>query len=92
MRYDKDKKYISGESLSETLVASLIISLAMIMLFSGTKVGTNIVQKSHAEYQEYFDKINAYEEDQAEYIKEYCVRPELVDFGMEPHKHDWDRT
>ncbi|MBR5359169.1 MAG: hypothetical protein IK128_08160 [Clostridiales bacterium] len=67
-------KYSNGESLSETLVAALIISLAMIMLFSGAKVGTDIMGKSKAEYKTYFDNLNAYEVSQAAYVAEYKLK------------------
>ena len=85
-----------GESLSETLIATLIISLAMIMLFSGAKIGTELMHKSNAEYQNYYDKVNEYEEAQASFAVEYYknpeeteAKPEQVNFGMEPHKHNW---
>lgn len=66
--------YSSGESLSETLVAALIISLAMIMLFSSAKVGTDIMAKSKTEYKAYFDNLNTYEISQADYVAEYKLK------------------
>lgn len=90
------KKHTSGESLSETLVAALIISFAMIMLFSCAKVGTDIMRKSRASYQEYYDTVNAYEETQASYAVEYYANyielPEPSTFDMTPHKHNWQNN
>ena len=90
------KKYSSGESLSETLIAALIISFAMIMLFSCAKVGTDIMRKSKASYQEYYNAVNEYEETQASYAVEYYknanVLPEPSGFGLEPHKHNWEKN
>ena len=76
--------YSSGESLAELLVASLIISLAMIMLFSGVKVGSDIVTNSKDKYAQYYDKLNTYEENQANYIKN--MRPPEFYFSLYPHK------
>lgn len=88
-----DKTYSSGESLSETLVAALIISLAMIMLFTGVRVGSDTMNKSTNSYQDYYDAVNSYEETQAsyavEYYKNYTPKPVPSSFGMEPHKHNW---
>ena len=70
----RTKNYTSGESLSETLVAALIISLAMIMLFSGAKVGTDIMSKSKTEYKAYYDKLNEYEASQAAYCEEVHIK------------------
>ena len=61
----------SGESLSELLVAALIISLAMIMLFSGVKVGSDNMAKAHEKYNQYYEINNQYEEAQADYINQY---------------------
>ena len=92
----KNTKCSSGESLSETLVAALIISFAMIMLFSGAKIGTDIMRKSNTEYQNYYEKVNEYEEAQASYAVEYYKNPEETEekpvqvvFDMTPHKHNW---
>ncbi len=68
-RKDKITTYCSGESLSETLVASLIISLALIMLLSVTQVGTKILKGNSAKYDEYYDKLNTYESEEADYVK-----------------------
>ncbi len=94
MAYKRNKKiYSSGESLSETLIAALIISFAMIMLFSCAKVGTDIMRKSNEGYQDYYDAINGYEETQASYAVEYAKnhneKPEQSTFDMQPHKHNW---
>ena len=81
--------YSRGESLSELLVASLIISLAMIMLLSGTKVGTDIMAKNREKYKTYNDNLNQYEEDQAQYIVDYYEAysiPENFKFDMSPRK------
>ena len=95
----KKKTYSSGESLAELLVASLIISLAMIMLFSGAKVGTEIMSKSDAKYQAYYKAVNDYEVAQADYAVRYQEyldaqnmtgpQPTPFEFGMTPHKHNW---
>ena len=97
--FEKKKTYSSGESLSETLVAALIISLAMIMLFSGAKVGTDIMRKSNDSYQDYYDSVNDYEKTQASYAVEYQKyqeaqsitgpEPTPFPFDMTPHKHNW---
>lgn len=71
MTVKKKKNYSSGESLAELLVASLIISLAMIMLFSGLKVGTDMMHTSRDQYQQYNGAANDYEEAQASYASEY---------------------
>jgi hypothetical protein len=63
------KNHKSGESLSELLIASLIISFAMIILFSGVKVGSDIMHGSREKFEQYNDKVNEYEEIQAEYLK-----------------------
>ncbi len=68
-RKDKMTTYCSGESLSETLVASLIISLALIMLLSVTQVGTKILKGNSAKYDEYYDKLNTYESEEAKYVQ-----------------------
>jgi Tfp pilus assembly protein PilV len=95
----KNTTNTSGESLSETLIAALIISFAMIMLFSCAKVGTDIMRKSNDSYQEYYEAINDYEKTQASYVVEYMKYmnsigelPEPLAFGMEPHKHDWTKN
>ena len=92
----RKKTFSSGESLSETLIASLIISLAMIMLFSGIKVGFDLVSKSRAGYQDYNEKLNEYEESQAAYAVEYhkvasvsITKPEPYSFDMTPRKYNW---
>lgn len=97
---EKKNTYSSGESLSETLVAALIISLAMIMLFSGVRVGTDIMSKSKDNYQDYLDAVNNYEKSQASYAIDYQAyqaaqnitgpEPTPYEFGMEPHKHNWN--
>ena len=97
MAFKRDTKNNStGESLSETLIAALIISFAMIMLFSCAKVGTDIMRKSRASYQEYYDAVNSYEETQASYAVAYYANynelPEPSTFGMEPHKHNWQNN
>ena len=77
---DKKRKYnSSGESLSELLVAALIISLAMIMLFSGVKIGTDIMNNNREKYDQYNAEINRYEEEQAVYAKAYAaaVNPDV---------------
>ena len=71
---DRKKHYSSGESLAELLVASLIISLAMIMLFTGVKVGSDMMNTSRDTYEEYVDTVNEYEKKQAEYRNVYAVR------------------
>ncbi len=63
------KNHKSGESLSELLIGSLIISFAMIILFSGVKVGSDIMHGSREKFEQYNDKVNEYEEIQAEYLK-----------------------
>ena len=91
------KSYSSGESLTELLVASLIISLAMIMLFSGIKVGTDIMRNSRNQYKEYNDLVNTYELEQAEYVKLYgkyylesssvsLEEPEAFSFSIVPDR------
>ncbi len=91
------KNYSSGESLSELLVASLIISIAMITLFSGVKVGTDIMGKSRENYQAYNDAVNSYEKVQADYLVENYAKynitpvPEPPSYSfsigsMDPHK------
>lgn len=65
------KSNSSGESLSELLIASLIISFAMIMLFSGVKVGSDAMSNSRDKFQQYNDLLNQYEETQASWVVEY---------------------
>ena len=93
MTTNRKKTYSNGESLSETLVAALIISLAMIMLFSGAKVGTDVMGKANDEYDKYYTKKNEYEEAQAAFAVEYSkittVDPGPVEFTMDPHKFNW---
>ena len=95
MKCSSKKKNTSGESLSELLVASLIISLAMIMLFSGVKVGSDIMAKSRDENKQYNEKSNQYEEGQAAYVKRFYelypegavavpTRPADYSFTMSP--------
>lgn len=80
-------KKMSGESLSELLVAALIISLAMIMLFSGVKVGSDLMRNSRDKYQEYNDEINTYESEQAEYVRDHSVVVVApFSFNITPHK------
>lgn len=90
MTLKKNTTNTSGESLSETLVAALIISFAMILLFSCAKVGTDIMRKSRESYQEYYDTVNDYEEAQASYVVEFFAKPST--FDMTPHKHDWQKN
>ena len=78
MKYKDIRTTCSGESLSETLVASLIISLALIMLLSVTQVGTKILKGNSAKYDEYYDKLNTYESEEAEYVK---TLPSDIDSG-----------
>lgn len=81
------KKYSSGESLTELLVAALIISLAMIMLFSGVKVGADIMRKSRNMYENYNEKVNTYESAQADYIKDHAFpEPSTAEFEIIPKK------
>lgn len=91
----KIKNYSSGESLAELLVAALIISLAMIMLFSGVKVGMDMIHNSRGNYQQYNEAANSYEEAQASYVKKYeslysVTTPESINFKkttmMSPYK------
>lgn len=95
MKCSKKTKYTCGESLSELLIASLIISLAMIMLFSGVKVGSDIMAQSRDENKLYNEKSNQYEEGQAAYVKRYYelypegaaavpTRPADYSFTMSP--------
>ncbi len=94
MTVKKKNNYSSGESLAELLVASLIISLAMIMLFSGLKVGTDIMHESRNNYQQYNGAANEYEEAQASYASVYYSQqsipiPSSFKFNknwMNPHK------
>lgn len=92
----RNKTFSSGESLSETLIAALIISLAMIMLFSSIKVGIDLMDKSRDGYQNYNDELNKYEESQAAYAVEYhkvasvsITKPAPYSFDMSPHKYNW---
>ena len=71
MKKSRNNKNTCGESLSELLFASLIISLAMIMLLSGAKIGTDIMAKSRDNNLQYNEKSNQYEEGQAAYVKRY---------------------
>ena len=87
------KTYSSGESLAETLVAALIISLAMIMVFSATRVGASIMAKSRSKYELYYSELNRYEAQQAEYAKEYLKKhpkpvsiPTSYTFTMDPER------
>lgn len=97
MKDKKDRLYSNGESLSESLIAALIISFAMIMLFTCAKVGTDIMKKARAGYQSYYNEINEYEESQATYVSKYYdslteetdPRPDPYEFQMEPHKYNW---
>lgn len=50
-----------GESLAETLIASLIIGLAMIMLLTISQVSSGLSSKATEEYSNYYDKLNLYE-------------------------------
>lgn len=96
MKVNKDY-YSSGESLSELLIASLIISFAMIMLFSGVKVGSDAMRNSREKFQQYNDKLNEYEETQASWVVLYgdaytetsIPEPTPYSFNiinMKPHK------
>ncbi len=91
------KKYSSGESLSELLIASLIISFAMIMLFSGVKVGSDAMRSSREKFQQYNDSLNQYEETQASWVVQYgeankvTPMPEPTPYtfsvsNLDPHK------
>ena len=85
----KKKTYSSGESLAELLVAVLIISLAMIMLFSGTKAGTGVMVKNRDKYQQYYSDFNDNEKAQAEYVVEYnnlYPHTSAFSFSINPHK------
>ncbi len=68
---ERNKSFSCGESLAELLVASLIISLAMIMVFSATRVGTSVLAKSRDKYIEYYNACNEDEKKQAAYVKKY---------------------
>lgn len=50
-----------GESLAETLVASLIIGLAMIMVLSIIQVTGGLSSKADALFSDYYSKMNLYE-------------------------------
>lgn len=81
--------YSKGESLSETLIAALIISLAMIMLFSGVRVGSSIMSNSSKVYDEYYTKLNENEVAQAQYVVDYYnvySEPTPFKFTISPHK------
>lgn len=81
------KTYSSGESLTELLVAALIISLAMIMLFSGAKVGSDIMRNSRDKYQEYNEEANRYEEEQATVVTNHSLpKPPVKGFVIIPEK------
>lgn len=93
----KRKNNSSGESLSELLIASLIVSLAMIMLFSGVKVGSDIRNNSQDKFQQYNVKMNEYEESQASYVLKYGALGQVEPYpeptpysfsvaSMSPHK------
>ena len=87
MTNTRNNTYSSGESLSELLVAALIISLAMIMLFSGVKVGSDLMRSSRDKYKEYNDELNTYESEQAEYVRDHSAPVvSSFSFSMTPHK------
>lgn len=86
---ENKKTYSSGESFAELLVAVLIISLAMIMLFSGTRAGTGVMAKNRDKYQQYYSESNEHEKEQADYVLEYnsiygYTSP--FSFTMTPHR------
>ncbi len=54
----KDNK---GESLAETLIASLIIGLAMIMVLSISQITSRLSSQADSDFKSYYDKMNLYE-------------------------------
>ncbi|MCQ2516121.1 MAG: hypothetical protein MJ094_04580 [Saccharofermentans sp.] len=50
-----------GESLAETLIASLIIGLAMIMVLSISQVTSRLTNQADSDFSNYYNKMNLYE-------------------------------
>ena len=57
----KKLKSKSGESISEVLVASLIVALAFVMVASLISASQQIIQKNDAKMKEYYAEKNAFE-------------------------------
>lgn len=50
-----------GESLAETLIASLIIGLAMIMVLSISQITSRLSSQADSDFKSYYNKMNLYE-------------------------------
>lgn len=58
----KKLKSQSGESISEVLIASLVVSLAFIMVLSLIMASQKIIKKTDDMMEQYYSDRNAYEE------------------------------
>lgn len=52
----------SGESISEVLIASLVVSLAFIMVLSMIMASQKIIKKTDNRMEDYYDNRNSFEE------------------------------